>query len=74
MPTSAARDDERTAGVVKNRRRDRPHRHGRLREMHSRFAEPVVLGLHVLDTERREGNAILNERFLERLRREVVRP
>src|SRR5262249_7041754 len=57
--------NEIATGVVKNRSSDRPYRHWRLREMDARFAQPVILGLHVLDAERRERNAVFNQGPLE---------
>jgi hypothetical protein len=48
--------DEIAAGVVENGRGHRPHRYGRLREMHAQGGEAVEFGLRVVDAETTKPN------------------
>ena len=60
--------DEVAAGVVEDGGRHRTHRRRRLRELDAEGAEPLELGLDVVHGERRERDAVRDERLLERLR------
>ena len=57
--------DEVAAGVVEDGRRHRAHRGRRLRERHAQAAQPLVLGVDVVDGEARVRNAVRDERLLE---------
>ena len=64
--------DEVAAGVVEHCRGHRAHVGRRLREPHAETDEAVVLGGDVVDGERRERDAVLDEGFLERPRRGML--
>jgi hypothetical protein len=56
------------ARVIEHRRGDRLHLNWLLREPHPQSAQPLVFGVHVIDGKRRVGDAIVDERRLERPR------
>ncbi len=58
--------DEIAPRVVEHRCGDRPHRRRRLCEPHASRAKPVKFGLDIIDIERREGNAVIDQRSFER--------
>ena len=64
-----ARDlDQVAAGVVEHGCRDRAHCDGLLGESHSESTKSLELQVDVVDGERSEGDAVLDERLLEWLR------
>ena len=58
--------DEVAARVVEHGGRERPHVSRRLPEPHGPTDEALLLSRDVVDRERREGDAVLDERVLER--------
>src|SRR5690606_10821596 len=64
--------DQIAAGVVEHGAGHRAHVHRLLGEVHAEGAETLVLGLHVVDGERGERDAVGDQRLLERLRRRVA--
>src|SRR5690625_2810796 len=64
--------DEVAARVIQHRRRHVTHGGGRLGELDAQRAQPIKLGLHVIDRERGGGDAVGDERFPERADRGVA--
>jgi hypothetical protein len=63
--------DQVPACVIEHGGADRLHLQWLLRELHPQSAQPLVFRLHVIDGKRRVGDAIIDERVLERPRRGV---
>jgi hypothetical protein len=64
--------DEVAARVIEHGGRHWAHVRRKLREPHAPIDEALVLGSDVLDCERGEGDAILDESLLERARRRML--
>lgn len=57
--------DQVAAAVVEDGRRDRAHGEGLLGELDTKVTQAFELGLDVVDSERRVGDAVLGERRLQ---------